>query len=178
MAEGMEALVEEIIDTIRATDAWDDDVKKRIGDDIVESEVWKRREAELAEVRAEVREWLCGQCSIVYPGPPDGISSVICPSCSGVCGPRGRIELLLHERNNRNAIEAAAVSESKFWAERTTVERLLALCRDVAKNLAFVALDALELDGGQGQEDADLIRTSIERLKNVGDVADPEAAHG
>lgn len=49
----------------------------------------ERAEAQAAELRAEVQEWLCGACNTVYPGPPQhGFSCVICPKCSGTTGPR------------------------------------------------------------------------------------------
>lgn len=46
------------------------------------------------ELAAEVREWLCTTCRIVYPGPPQpGLSCAICPKCGGSTGPRVSMEL-------------------------------------------------------------------------------------
>jgi predicted RNA-binding Zn-ribbon protein involved in translation (DUF1610 family) len=52
-------------------------------------------EAELIELRAEVREWLCTSCNWVYPGPPqDGLKCVICPRCGGNTMSRTRAQIL------------------------------------------------------------------------------------
>lgn len=45
-------------------------------------------EAENADLRRDVREWLCESCNIVYPGPPaKGTACVVCPNCGGATGP-------------------------------------------------------------------------------------------
>jgi hypothetical protein len=44
--------------------------------------------AEVAELRAEVRDWLCEKCRTVYPGPPQpGVWCVVCPKCDGATAP-------------------------------------------------------------------------------------------
>lgn len=46
-------------------------------------------ERELAELRRDVREWICCDCNTVYPGPPqEGVACVMCPQCSGRTAPR------------------------------------------------------------------------------------------
>jgi hypothetical protein len=41
-------------------------------------------EEEVRELRAEVREWVCDGCNVVYPGPPQGgFLCVRCPRCGG-----------------------------------------------------------------------------------------------
>ena len=51
-------------------------------------------EKERAELLAEVREWMCGHCRTVYPGPPQqGVRCVICPQCKGPTAPRSNIVL-------------------------------------------------------------------------------------
>lgn len=53
-----------------------------------------RLSLEVAELRREVREWLCEKCSMVYPGPPQpGFACVQCPSCHGITLPRWSSEL-------------------------------------------------------------------------------------
>lgn len=53
----------------------------------------------LAELRREVREWMCDGCNTVYPGPPQpGIWCVQCPQCGGDTAPRGVIERRRLER--------------------------------------------------------------------------------
>lgn len=48
---------------------------------------------DIAVLRGEVREWLCVRCDTVYPGPPaKGVWCIVCPKCSGDCGPRGLVE--------------------------------------------------------------------------------------
>lgn len=50
-------------------------------------------EAQLADLRKEVREWLCEKCNYVWPGPPsEGYDCVTCRRCGGDCGPRTLIE--------------------------------------------------------------------------------------
>jgi hypothetical protein len=49
---------------------------------------------EVARLRAEVREWICGKCRAVYPGPPQpGCSCVVCPACGGDTMPRASYEI-------------------------------------------------------------------------------------
>jgi hypothetical protein len=49
--------------------------------------------AELASLRAEVKEWLCSDCNTVYPGPPqEGFACVVCTKCGGSTGPRLAME--------------------------------------------------------------------------------------
>jgi uncharacterized protein (UPF0335 family) len=48
----------------------------------------------IAELEAEVREWLCADCKTVYPGPPTkGFDCVICPKCKGRTGPKNTIRI-------------------------------------------------------------------------------------
>lgn len=43
-------------------------------------------------LKEDIKEWICGKCNIVYPGPPTpGLDCVQCPSCQGHCGPRETI---------------------------------------------------------------------------------------
>ncbi|MHB8391898.1 MAG: hypothetical protein ACYDBH_20355 [Acidobacteriaceae bacterium] len=54
----------------------------------------KRAEAELAALRAEIREWACADCNYVYPGPPQkGFACVMCPRCGGTTAPKGTVLL-------------------------------------------------------------------------------------
>lgn len=51
-------------------------------------------ERQLAEERAEIKEWVCNSCRTVYPGPPqEGFACVQCPKCSGNTMPRTRWEV-------------------------------------------------------------------------------------
>ena len=53
----------------------------------------------IAELRREVREWMCDGCNTVYPGPPQpGIWCVQCPRCGGDTAPRDTIERRRLER--------------------------------------------------------------------------------
>jgi len=57
------------------------------------SELVNQLQAEVAELRAEVKEWLCEKCNFVYPGPPQaGWRCVICPKCGGSTAPRLTVE--------------------------------------------------------------------------------------
>ena len=48
-----------------------------------------RLEKRVAELKAEVSEWLCQGCRTVYPGPPQaGTGCVVCPRCGGDTQPR------------------------------------------------------------------------------------------
>lgn len=68
-----------------------------------------RLRAENAELRAEVREWLCTKCNMVYPGPPqEGIMCVLCPKCGGTTAPRLTVELA----RLRPIVEAVAEMDS------------------------------------------------------------------
>jgi hypothetical protein len=65
-------------------------------DDMIDADKMIER---IADLRAEVREWLCMSCNTVYPGPPQaGFACVMCPKCKGTTGPRGFVERRVLER--------------------------------------------------------------------------------
>jgi len=50
----------------------------------------------IAELSAEVKEWLCVTCKIVYPGPPKlGSLDLLCPKCGSFTAPKASAELRL-----------------------------------------------------------------------------------
>jgi hypothetical protein len=62
---------------------------------------------EVEQLRAEVREWICAQCRIVYPGPPQkGACCVVCPRCGGDTMPRNRAELAAAQTEIKQLHEA------------------------------------------------------------------------
>lgn len=80
------------IGTHKKTDTCEDDCMEVVvaSDHDAHEQAWQ---AQVDELKAEVREWLCDQCKIVYPGPPvEGFGCVRCPKCGGCCGPRLSIE--------------------------------------------------------------------------------------
>jgi len=68
---------------------------------------------EVAQLRDEVREWLCVDCRTVYPGPPqNGFFCVICPKCEGNTMPRGMADRM------RLRSELAAERAAREQAEK------------------------------------------------------------
>jgi hypothetical protein len=105
------------------------------------------------ELLAEVREWECESCRYVYPGPPqEGVSSVICPRCSGNTMPKGMLE-----RRRLQAIATAAVEALKDALHEL---RLMKRCHPetcdgimdgrIARAKAALALAKGESKGGDG----------------------------
>lgn len=74
-----------------------------------------RAEAKIAEINAEVREWLCEDCNIVYQGPPKwGIWSAMCTKCGGATGPRNSVEL--RKAKKRIAKLQNTLEEIRGWS--------------------------------------------------------------
>lgn len=66
-----------------------------------------KKDAEIAELKALVKEWLCVNCNTVYSGPPQkGFSCVMCPKCSGDCGPRTWMQLWAERARSKALVEA------------------------------------------------------------------------
>lgn len=85
------------------------DGRRGYGDGLAEGyiEGYEAREAEIADLRAEVYEWLCDKCRTVYPGPPQkGFACVQCPKCGGNTGPRNWIELRSERERVKALVEA------------------------------------------------------------------------
>lgn len=78
-------------------------------------------EKAIADLRAEVREWLCVDCNTVYPGPPSrGFDCVICPKCEGACGPRlfmenRQLEALVAAHVDAGARYKKALETIEYW---------------------------------------------------------------
>jgi len=52
---------------------------------------------------AEVEEWVCENCKVIYPGPPqEGVWCVRCPRCQGNTMPRGVAERRKLEKENES----------------------------------------------------------------------------
>jgi chorismate mutase len=100
--------------------------------------------ARIAELTAEVREWLCDKCAIVYPGPPqEGFNCVVCPKCSGNTGPRKTV--LLRKAEARIADLEAQVSALKAAGGVPTIDRAR----------LFAIANSLIAEVDQGEEDDD-----------------------
>lgn len=71
------------------------------------------KDAELRELRAQVREWLCESCNTVYPGPPKpGVAGVICPNCGSLTGPRSSAELRRIQAENADLRRELAIKDA------------------------------------------------------------------
>lgn len=73
----------------------------------LEGEEMRKKDAEIAELKALVKEWLCLKCNTVYPGPPQkGFGCVLCPKCGGDCGPKTWVELQAERERAKALVEA------------------------------------------------------------------------
>lgn len=73
--------------------------------------------AEVEQLRAEVKEWLCIDCNTAYPGPPrPGFACVICPKCKGTTMPRQRAEIEKLRAELASAKSASEVAETRMDA--------------------------------------------------------------
>src|SRR5262245_35719850 len=114
---------------------------------LVESKASTRAaEARITQLSAEVKEWLCVGCKMVYQGPPqNGVWCVVCPKCNGDCGPKNLIEKLEAERQKDALAGKLKEAEQKIESYEKSFQNMLADLKFQTERKAEAQIQVKEL---------------------------------